>query len=260
MQILFEDNHCLVVNKTAGLPTQAPPHVPDSEESYVRGWIMSKKGKTDGNVYLGIPHRLDRPVSGVLLFAKSSKAAARLAEQFRERQVEKTYWALVPNTTPSPLAPSPLSQAPFAQMSPAQLPPEGEQTIWSNFLVKVEGEARGMVVPAETPGSKPAESLVRLLAREPEWAHLEIQPQTGRMHQIRLQCAHRGIPILGDITYGSPFALASGSGLPNIALHARKLVFLHPIRYEPITIEAPVPSDWDKFPIGDLLRQSVGLP
>jgi 23S rRNA pseudouridine1911/1915/1917 synthase len=240
MQILFEDNHCLVVNKTAGLPTQAPSHVPDSEESYVRGWLMSKKGKTEGKVYLGIPHRLDRPVSGVLLFAKSSKAAARLAEQFRDRQVEKTYWALVPNTP--------------------QLPPDGEQTVWSDHLAKVEGEARGLVVPGETPGAKNAESLARILSREEGWAHLEVKPQTGRMHQIRLQCAHRGFPILGDITYGSPFALASSTGLPNIALHARKLIFLHPIRYEPITIEAPVPADWDKFPIGDLLRHSLGLP
>ena len=239
MRILFEDNHCLVVNKTPGLPTQAPPHVPDSEEAHARGWLMSKKGKTAGNVYLGIPHRLDRPVSGVLLFAKSSKAAARLAEQFRNRQVKKTYWALV--------------------ASSSLLPPKGETATWSDHLSKVEGEARGMVVSAETPGSKPAESVARVVTREEEWALVEVSPQTGRMHQIRLQCAHRGFPVLGDITYGSPFGLGSGSGLPLIALHARQLVFLHPIRYEPVTIEAPVPADWDKFPIGDSLRITLGL-
>ena len=122
MQILFEDNHCLVVNKAAGLPTQAPGHVPDSEECYARGWLMKSKNKTEGKVYLGIPHRLDRPVSGVLLFAKSSKAAARLAEQFRDRQVEKTYWAIVP-TGP-------------------KLPSIDEECTWIDHLAKVEGNSR----------------------------------------------------------------------------------------------------------------------
>lgn len=240
MQILFEDNHCLVVNKAAGLPTQAPAHVPDSEECYARGWLMKSKNKTEGKVYLGIPHRLDRPVSGVLLFAKSSKAAARLAEQFRDRQVEKTYWAIVP-TGP-------------------KLPSNDEECTWIEHLAKVEGEARGLVVEEGSPGSKRAESKVRVLGQESEWALLEIKPQTGRMHQIRLQCGHRELPVLGDLTYGSPFALCGVSGRPLIALHARKLVFLHPIRFEHISIEAPVPYEWDRFPVGLDLRQILGLP
>ncbi len=239
MQILFEDNHCLVVNKVAGLPTQAPSHVPDSEECYARGWLMKNKNRTEGRVYLGIPHRLDRPVSGVLLFAKSSKAAARLAEQFRTRQVEKTYWAIVPNAP--------------------QLPSKSLESTWIDHLEKVEGIARGRVVKVDSPGSKRAESRVQVLGHEPDWALLEVKPQTGRMHQIRLQCSHRELPVLGDLTYGSPFALAGVRGMPLIALHARKLVFLHPIRFEPVSIEAPVPFEWDRFPIGMGLRMALGL-
>jgi len=228
-----------VVSKPPGLPTQAPPHVPDCAENYVRGLLMLRKGKTEGRVYLGTPHRLDRPASGILLFAKSSKAAARIAEQFREHTVRKTYWAIVP-TTPS-------------------LPQEGQTDSWVTWLVKLEGQAKGAIAKEGDTGAKEARTEARLLAKEDDFCHLELNPATGRMHQLRLQCSARGFPILGDLTYGSPFALGNPSGLPTIALHARALEFAHPIRYEPIRVEAPVPAVWDRFPIGDAIRRTCDI-
>jgi len=239
LEILFEDNHCLVVNKPPGLPTQAPAHVPDSAESYARGLLMIRKGKTDGRVYLGTPHRLDRPASGILLFAKSSKAAARIAEQFRDHSVRKTYWAIVSNSD--------------------QLPQKGQTVSWTDWLIKLENQAKGAIAEADTPGAKEGKSEVLLLAREADYSHLQLHPATGRMHQLRLQCSSRGMPILGDLTYGSPFGLGNPTGLPLIALHARSLEFAHPIRYEPIKVEAPVPDVWDRFPISADIRQSCRI-
>jgi 23S rRNA pseudouridine1911/1915/1917 synthase len=225
--VLFEDNHCVAVAKPAPLLTQAPAHVP-SLEGQVRAYLKEKYQKT-GYVYLGIPHRLDRPVSGVVLFARNTKAARRLAEQFQERQVTKVYWAAVEGAV------------------------EPEAGIWEDWLRKVPDESRAERVEEDTPGAKRAVLRYRRLAVGADTSLLEVVPETGRMHQIRLQAALRGWPMRGDVLYGSRLAFGPVAEQPRdrlIALHARRLTFLHPIRFEPVTVTAPVPTVW----------QEVGLP
>jgi 23S rRNA pseudouridine1911/1915/1917 synthase len=224
--ILYEDNHCLALAKPAPLLTQGvPPGIP-TLEAMAKAYLRERYGKL-GNVYLGIPHRLDRPVSGVVLFARNTKAARRLAEQFQNRQVRKVYWAAV--------GPS----------LHGELPPDAGT--WEDWLLKIQDEARSRVVTADTPGARHAILSFRTLKRTPEWALLEIEPQTGRMHQIRVQAGSRGWPVLGDVLYDSTAPFGPHAELPRdrvIALHARSLTFLHPIRYEPLTVTAPVPEAW----------------
>ena len=230
--ILYEDNHCLAVTKPAGLLTQARAHSPSgpipSLEAQVKAYLKERYQKP-GNVYLGIPHRLDRPVSGVILFARNTKAARRLAEQFQRRQVRKIYWALVEG-----------------EVEPA----EGT---WEDWLRKIADEARAERVTADVPGARHALLRYRRLRAASGRTLLEIDLQTGRMHQIRVQAAVRGWPICGDFLYGAqmPFGTVTTSARERtIALHARRLTFLHPIRYEPITVEADTPSakEWLEQP------------
>jgi 23S rRNA pseudouridine1911/1915/1917 synthase len=226
LAVLYEDNHCLAVAKPAPLLTQGvPPGIP-TLEALAKAYLKERYGKS-GNVYLGIPHRLDRPVSGVVLFARNTKAARRLAEQFQKHQVRKVYWAVV--------GPSPQGE----------LPPE--QGVWEDWLLKIQNEARSVVVTPETPSARRALLHFRALRRTPQGALLEIEPQTGRMHQIRVQAASRGWPVLGDVLYGSSQPFGPPAELPRdriIALHAHSLTFLHPIRYEPVTVVAPLPETW----------------
>jgi 23S rRNA pseudouridine1911/1915/1917 synthase len=225
LTVLFEDNHCLAVLKPAPLLTQGvPPGIP-TLESLAKTYLRDKYGKK-GNVYLGIPHRLDRPVSGVVLFARNSKAASRLAEQFQKHQVRKVYWAVVDGVV---------------------LPDEGT---WEDWLRKVQDEAHTLVVSSIEPMAKHAILNYRRLFGGNDWSLLEIEPKTGRMHQIRVQAASRGWPVRGDVLYGSSQQFGPPAELSRqrvIALHARRLTFLHPIRYEPITVEAPLPSDWSGY-------------
>ncbi len=216
LSVLFEDNHTLAVNKPAGLATQAPPAYP-SLEGLARDYLRQKYHKP-GKVYLGVPHRLDRPVSGVVLFARQTRSAQRLAEQFRTRQVRKVYWALV--DTPA-----------------GELPPE--EGTWEDWLVKVPDQARGERAEPGAPGARQALLHFRRVHAGPEGALLRIELETGRMHQVRIQAASRGWPIRGDELYGSRQPFGSG-----IALHARTLVFLHPVRYEPVRVSAPFPESW----------------
>ena len=224
--VLYEDNHCLAVAKPAPLLTQGvPPGIP-TLEGLVRAYLKERYHKP-GNVYLGIPHRLDRPVSGVVLFARSTKSARRLAEQFQSRQVRKVYWALVEPDAGGALPPG-----------------EG---IWEDWLLKVKEESRTERVTADTPGARRAVLRFRRLEVRADGALLEIEPQTGRMHQIRVQAAARGWPIRGDISYGAKKPFGPPAQLPRdriIALHAHSLTFLHPIRYEPLTVTAPLPATW----------------
>ena len=224
--ILFEDNHCLAVAKPAPLLTQGvPPGIP-TLEGLAKAYLAAKYHKT-GHVYLGIPHRLDRPVSGVVLFARNTKAARRLAEQFHERTVRKVYWALVEPD------------------SGGVLPPE--EGVWEDWLLKIKEESRTELAQPETPGARRAVLRFRRLEARADGALLEIEPETGRMHQIRVQAATRGWPIRGDVQYGSRLPFGPPVELPRdriIALHARSLTFLHPIRYEPITVTAPLPAVW----------------
>ncbi|MFO0947386.1 MAG: RluA family pseudouridine synthase [Planctomycetota bacterium] len=225
LEILLEDGPCLAVNKPAGILTQGPPSDDDTLVRRVKQFLKVRENKPS-NVYLGIPHRLDRAVSGVVLFAKNSKAASRLAEQFRDRLVRKIYWAIVP-TEPQPV-----------------------QGSMINWLDKVPDLPMARVVPGLTPTAKEGILQYRVLRQvELGWL-VEIELTTGRFHQIRVQLAHHGYPILGDSLYGSEVPFLP-EGIPAepleeqpIALHARRLTFLHPVRYEPITVTAPLPRYW----------------
>ncbi len=214
LDILYEDNHCLALLKPAGVPSA---HFQGREETLDRSVKSYLKAKYDkpGNVFLGVVHRLDKPVSGVLLFARTSKAAARLAKQFREGTVEKTYWAVVDGSN---------------------LPQAGSLEDW---LTKDETATRVEVVEPHAEGARQALLHYSRLANHGALTLLELRPQTGRKHQLRVQMAHHGHPILGDAKYGSVHTFNGA-----IALHARSLTFLHPVRNEPITLTADVPRLW----------------
>jgi 23S rRNA pseudouridine1911/1915/1917 synthase len=221
--VLFEDNHCLALAKPGGLLTQGLPVGLPTLWAWARDYLRVKYDKP-GNVYLGVPHRLDRPVSGVVMFAKSSKAAARLAEQFRERQVTKVYWALVEGNV------------------------EMATGVWEDWLRKIQDEARAKIVPEDSPEARRAETAYRVLEPRDEATLVELTPHTGRMHQLRIQSASRGWPIVGDVLYGAKSTFGPPAELPRdrlIALHARSLTFLHPISYEAQTVTAPLPDYWN---------------
>jgi 23S rRNA pseudouridine1911/1915/1917 synthase len=230
LEVLFEDNHCLAVAKPAPLLTQgvpfAGPNGPiPSLEAQAKAYLKERYHKA-GNVYLGIPHRLDRPVSGVVLFARNTKAARRLAEQFQNRQVEKIYWAAVEG-----------------EVRP-------EAGVWEDWLRKLPEEARSECVAADTPGARHARLRFRCLAAGGGGTMLELRPETGRMHQIRVQAAARGWPVQGDLLYGARLPFGPPAETPRdrvVALHARSLTFLHPIRYEPVTVVAPLPDYWGEL-------------
>jgi 23S rRNA pseudouridine1911/1915/1917 synthase len=224
--VLFEDNHCLAVAKPAPLLTQAPPGVP-SLEAMVRTYLKERYHKA-GRVYLGVPHRVDRPVSGVVLFARTSKAAQRLSKQFEDRTVTKVYWAAVEGIV---------------------TPAEGT---WEDWLRKVENEPRAEKVDAGVVGAQQAVTHYRTIEPCADGSLLELRPETGRMHQLRVQAALRGWPVRGDSLYGATLPFGPPADLPRdcmIALHARSLTFLHPIRYEAITIEAPRPATWRELDV-----------
>jgi 23S rRNA pseudouridine1911/1915/1917 synthase len=233
LHILYEDNHCLAVAKPAALLTQGvPPGIP-TLEAMVKAYLKEHYHKP-GNVYLGIPHRLDRPVSGVVLFARNTKAARRLAEQFQQRQVRKVYWAAVEGNVQPP-----------------------EET-WEDWLLKVQDESRAERVAAETLGARHARLHYSRLRSIPDGTLLEIELETGRMHQIRVQAAARGWPIRGDVLYGALLPFGPPAELPRdrmIALHARSLTFLHPIRYDPITVTAPLPCCWRELGIEEIAAE-----
>jgi len=219
LTVLYEDNHLLAVLKPAGLPTMGvAEHLP-SLIVEARAYIKDRYQKP-GNVYLGTVSRLDAPVTGVVLFARTSKAAARLNEQFRTREVEKTYWALVEG-----------------RLEPAT----GTLTHW---LAQDERHRRMHAVGADELGAKECRLHYRRLATLDAGTHVEIELETGRKHQIRVQFAARGTPILGDRKYGAKHPFPAG-----IALHARRLVVAHPVRDERIEIEAPLPASWHKLGI-----------
>jgi 23S rRNA pseudouridine1911/1915/1917 synthase len=214
LEILFEDNHCLAIAKPSGT---ASAHFQGQEQTLDRAIKAYLKGKyyKPGNVFLGVVHRLDKPVSGVLLFARTSKAAARLAEQFREGTIEKVYWAIVLGALNS---------------SAGTL---------EDWLLKDRQARRVEVVEPRTPHSRQALLHFTRRAEHGGLSWIEIRPQTGRTHQLRVQLAHHGHPVYGDARYGELHTFDRA-----IALHARQLTFLHPIRYEPITITAELPRLW----------------
>jgi 23S rRNA pseudouridine1911/1915/1917 synthase len=214
LDILYEDNHCLAIAKPAGCLSTHYQGKEETLDRAVKGYLKGKYGKP-GNVFLGIVQRLDRPVSGVLLFARTSKAAARLAEQFRQGTVEKIYWAVV--------------EGKVAQ-------PAGTLEHW---LRKDRTAGRVEVVKPQTPDARQALLHFQRKAQHGGLCWLEVRPQTGRTHQLRVQLAHHGCPIYGDAKYGSVRTFDGA-----IALHARSLTFLHPVRYEPVTVVAETPQKW----------------
>lgn len=216
--ILFEDHHLIAVNKPAGLATQAPEGIP-SLEALVKSYIKEKYNKPAG-VYLGIPHRLDRPVSGVILFARNTKAAARVAEQFSQHIVTKVYWGWVEGNVSDDA---------------------GE---WRDYLRKVPDVAKAEIVEAGTEGAREAVTPFTVLERRDDRMLLEFVPKTGRMHQLRIQAASRGHTILGDALYGSTRPFGVDKEAPAIALHAHSLTLVHPFSKEPLRIEAPTPKTW----------------
>jgi 23S rRNA pseudouridine1911/1915/1917 synthase len=219
LDILYEDNHCLAVNKPAGLLTQGDA-TGDRSLVDLAGAYLKEKYQKPGNVYVGLVHRLDRPTSGVVVLARTSKAASRLAAQFREGEVEKVYWAIVEGVCPN------------------------DQGEWADTLLKDEQRNVVEVVPHGTPGGRDAALSYRVVERMGRTCRLEIRPVTGRSHQIRVQLASRGLPVVGDRKYGAVSTLIASDGKPRVALHARSLSFKHPTRDEVISLTAEAPKDW----------------
>ncbi|NBR04222.1 MAG: RNA pseudouridine synthase [Planctomycetes bacterium] len=219
-RVLFEDNHCLIIEKPAGLATQAPDPYP-SLESWARSYLKTKYLKA-GRPYLGIPHRLDRPVSGIVFFTRSSKAAARIAEQFRERTIAKRYLALVEGEL-QPDAPE-------------------NQCCWLDYMVKIPDEAKAMLCSHDQAGAKLAQLEMKSIHTSNGHSLLDIHLQSGRMHQIRLQSSSRGLPIVGDFLYHAKEKLNLNPLDKRILLHSYYLKFLHPISYEPVEVRVELPS------------------
>ncbi len=223
-EILYQEGPCFVVAKPAGILTQAPPDIP-SLEGCVRQLIRKCEGKT-GNFYLGVPHRLDRPVSGALVLARHVRACRRLADQFAERSVGKIYWAVVEGVVQSP---------------------EGS---WIDHMRKIPGRAKAEIVSPDHPDAREARLTYRVLEETTFGSLLEITLETGRMHQIRLQAQSRGFPVLGDTRYGAvhPFGVQHDDPrLRSIALHGRLLTFQHPMTRASVTVEAPLTADWSSL-------------
>jgi 23S rRNA pseudouridine1911/1915/1917 synthase len=217
LQVIYEDNHLLAVLKPAGLATMGVPGDKPTLLNLARQYVKDRYQKP-GNVYLGVISRLDTPVTGVVLFARTSKAARRLAEQFRNRTVQKTYWALVDGV----------------------IKPAAGQ--WVDWLLADKRNRKVRVVDPARPGAKDARLAYRRLKLLEGNSLVQMEPQTGRKHQIRVQLASRGHPILGDRKYGSRRAFPVG-----IALHARRLVVSHPVGGKPVVLEGPLPAIWQTF-------------
>jgi 23S rRNA pseudouridine1911/1915/1917 synthase len=222
-EILYERNGCLVVNKPPGVLTQAPPGI-DSLEVRVRRYLECGQGP--GSVYVGVPHRLDRPATGAIVLAKDYRTTRKLGDQFEKRRVHKVYWACVEG----------------------RVAPETGR--WEDFLYKVAGEPRAEVVGPGHPEGRRAALQYRVL-RTFDWGSwLEIELETGRTHQIRVQASSRGSPVLGDLQYGSTVAFGpqfEDQRLQSIALHARSLAFRDPESRETVVCVAPVTDDWPRL-------------
>ena len=212
LEVLYEDNHIIAINKKSGDIVQGDKTGDAPLSDFVKAYIKKKYNKP-GEVFLGTIHRLDRPTSGVVLYARTSKALTRMNEQFREKQVQKTYWAVVDNA------------------------PANDSGTLENYLLKNQKQNKSYVTKTED--GKHAVLDFKLLKKLDNFFHLEIKPKTGRHHQIRVQLAHIGCIIKGDLKYGAKRSNKDAS----IYLLAQKLEFLHPVKKEPLIIVAPAPKD-----------------
>ena len=214
LQILFEDNHLIIINKRPGDIVQGDKTGDNPLSEIVKEYIKDKYNKP-GNVYLGVVHRLDRPTSGIVLFAKTSKALPRLNKLFKDKEAEKTYWAVVKS-----------------------IPPQQEGTL-VHYMKRNPKQNKSYAHLKEVPESKKAILDYRILKKLDNYYLLEVNLHTGRHHQIRSQLSSIGCPIKGDLKYGFDRSNKDAS----IHLHARRLRFMHPVKNEELTIIAPVPSD-----------------
>ena len=214
LQVLFEDNHIIIINKRAGDITQGDKTGDKPLSDVVKEYIKDKYNKP-GNVFIGTVHRLDRPTSGIVIFARTSKALERLNKMLRDKSIKKTYWTLVKNK------------------------PKKESDSLVNHLKKDPKKNKSFVYKKEIEGSKKAILHYKIIKNLDNYSLLEINLETGRHHQIRTQLSHIGSPIKGDLKYGFNRSNKDGS----ISLHARKINFIHPVSKEEITITAPLPKD-----------------
>ncbi len=220
MEILYEDNHLIIVNKTTSEIVQGDKTGDTPLSETIQQYLKEKYNKP-GNVFIGVTHRLDRPVSGAVIFAKTSKALARMNDLFRTHDLKKRYWAIVKNA-----------------------PPEPEMTL-THYLVRNEKQNKSYAYDEPVKDAKESVLSFRLIAKSDNYNLLEVDLKTGRHHQIRCQLAKTGCPIKGDIKYG--FARTNKDG--GISLHARSIEFIHPVSGLPVNVVAPVPDDvlWKEF-------------
>ena len=213
-QIVYEDNHLLVINKKVGQLVQGDKTGDESLLDSIKNFIKKRDSKP-GNVFLGLVHRIDRPTSGLVIYAKTSKALSRLTQMVKNREVEKTYWAVVTK----------------------EMIPQSQKLV--HYLKKNEKNNKAIVFPKATEGAKEAILTYNVIKTLDNYLLLEIDLETGRHHQIRAQLSKIGVPIKGDLKYGSPRSNPDGG----INLHARKLEFIHPVTKEAVEIVAPVPQN-----------------
>jgi len=214
-RILYEDNHLLIVNKKVGEIVQGDKTGDEPIGEKYKAFIAQRDSKP-GRVFMGIPHRLDRPVSGVTCLAKTSKALERLTAMFRDGQVHKTYWALTCNK------------------------PEKEEDVLENWLIRNEKINKSFVSKSEVKGSKLAKLKYKMIGKTDKYYLLEVDLMTGRHHQIRCQLANIGCVIKGDLKYGAKRSNPDGG----ICLHAHEIRFSHPVKKTEMKVIAPVPNTW----------------
>ena len=212
--IIYEDNHLLVVNKRSGDLVQPDPDNTSALENEIKEYIRQRDNKP-GEVFLGVVHRIDRPVSGAVLFAKTSKALSRLNEMLRKGEMDKTYWAIVESR------------------------PACEEGGLCHHIVRDSRKNRSQAYDTPRKDSKEARLLYKMLGCSERYTLLEIKLLTGRHHQIRAQLSKAGMPIKGDLKYGAKRSNPNGG----ISLHSRGIAFTHPVRKEPLTVTAPVPAE-----------------
>lgn len=225
MQVVYEDNHIIIVNKTCREIVQGDKTGDKPLSEMLKEWLKEKYAKP-GNVFVGVTHRLDRPVSGLVIFAKTSKALSRLNEMFRTGQVKKTYWAVVKNN-----------------------PPAQAGTL-VHYLTRNEKQNKSTAYISPRTGAQRAELDYALIATGDNYKLLEVDLKTGRHHQIRCQLAKMGCPIKGDLKYGAERSNPDGG----ISLHARRVCFEHPVSHVVVDVTAPVPND----PLWTALSAMVG--